>query len=284
MNHCGMMAVSKSYYFDISRLKLHRQLNLFWVTAPSETIHLWGGFPLITCLLGCLTTIALLCLQAWDPAESPGECTSSSTAPSASPWASRAPGAGGGDPGLWRWGARGPRRLLQRSDAPAHTPIICPRALLPLSMSVSSPVTLRLSALLPCPPSILMRAVAAALKRHVRKLWLQGCLIVAWEARRPNVPQQPTKPKAVLSVKRLIFVIQPFTTPILSTLHTLSTIAQRQMEKVVRLVFFLYSAVFLLNHSLLFFFEKSSLSWCRSFCFVLCTNWGPPFLCLCYFT
>lgn len=102
-------------------LELSLQLHLLWVTAQSKIVRLQGGFPVKSYLIGYLTTIALLCLQAWDPAESPGECASSPTAPSASPWASRATGAGGGDPGLWRWGARGPRRLLQRSDRPTQT-------------------------------------------------------------------------------------------------------------------------------------------------------------------
>lgn len=86
-----------------------------------------------------LTAIPLLCFQAWDPAESPGECTSSPTTPSASPWAGRSPGAGGGDPGLRRWGARRPRRLLQRSDRATrtNTNTHCPRPSLSLSTSVA---------------------------------------------------------------------------------------------------------------------------------------------------
>lgn len=61
------------------------------------------------------TLVSLLCSQAWHPAESPGDCSSSPAAPSTSPWAGWAPRAGGGDPGLRRWGAGGPRGLLQRS-------------------------------------------------------------------------------------------------------------------------------------------------------------------------
>lgn len=99
---------------------------------------LGGGFPVKSYLVGYLTFIPLLCFQAWDPAESPGECPSSPAAPSASPWAGRAPGAGGGDPGLRRWGAGGPRRLLQRSERHTNrrTGVIRPSPLLPLSTSV----------------------------------------------------------------------------------------------------------------------------------------------------
>lgn len=100
-----------------------------------------GRFPVKSLLVGFLTFLPLLCSQAWDPAESPGECPSSPAAPSTSPWAGRAPRARGGAPGLRRWGAGGPRRLLQRSerhtDRPTHTAVICPGPLLPLCTSVA---------------------------------------------------------------------------------------------------------------------------------------------------
>lgn len=134
-----------SHYCDISHLllMLSLQTHSLWVThrklqiCASQSLKL--SFPVkkkVTCLRGDLTFILLLCLQAWHPAESPSECSSSPAAPSTSPWAGRASRAGGRDPGLWRWGAGGPRRLLQRSAPHTHTlKPVCPSPLLPLSTS-----------------------------------------------------------------------------------------------------------------------------------------------------
>lgn len=129
-----------------------------WLTILSKMIRLWAGCPSEYYLAGYLTTCALLCFQAWDPAESPSERTSSPTTPSASPWASRAPGAGGGDPGLRRWGARGPSRLLQRSDRESTKPIssnpiqglVCHTPL-----QSDSPVSAPVCKFLLCPPTVL---------------------------------------------------------------------------------------------------------------------------------
>lgn len=120
---------------------LHAQVHLLWIALQSRKKKQpvkWIPHKKAPGVVS-LTAFPLLCFQAWDPAESPGECTSSPTTPSASPWAGRAPGAGGGDPGLRRWGARRPRRLLQRSDSATRKNTIthCPRPSPPLSTSVA---------------------------------------------------------------------------------------------------------------------------------------------------
>lgn len=140
MNHCCMMTDS---YFDVSHstLRCTCSKSPFKVKKRKEKQPVkWIPHKNIPGVVS-LTAVPLLCFQAWDPAESPGECTSSPTAPSASPWAGRAPGAGGGDPGLRRWGARRPRRLLQRSDKATRTSTNTnthfPKPSLPLSTSVA---------------------------------------------------------------------------------------------------------------------------------------------------
>lgn len=137
MNHCCMMTDS---YFDVSHstLRCTCSESPFKVEKKKKQPVKWNPHKNVPGVVS-LTAITLLCFQAWDPAESPGECTSSPAAPSASPWAGRAPGAGGGDPGLRRWGARRPRRLLQRSDRATrtNTNAHCPRPSLSLSTSVA---------------------------------------------------------------------------------------------------------------------------------------------------
>lgn len=187
-------------------------------TSPESPLKVkWRGcqvdIQLKTYLVAYLTSVALLCLQAWDPAESPRECTSSPATPSASPWASRAPGAGGGDPGLRRWGARGPRRLLQRSEGATHaknhstlpitsaTTSVAPASNVPLIASDCSR-----------PPSVLPRAALSLkpLKRHAWCLCLQGFKVVRWlpERRDSQVPCSGSGCQKLHCALRLIFIPQ----------------------------------------------------------------------------
>lgn len=129
-------------------------------------ISLWAGFPSKYYLAGYLTACALLCFQAWDPAESPSDRTSSPSAPSASPWASRAPGAGGGDPGLRRWGARGPSRLLQRSDTDPTKPvgpILVQGLVCHTQLQSDSPVSAPVCRFDLCPPTVLIAIKTACM-------------------------------------------------------------------------------------------------------------------------
>lgn len=116
---------------------MHQFIKSENLSHSREASNNWSGFCSVDFTL-------LLCSQAWDPTESPGQHTSSSsTTSSASLWAGWPPGAGGGDPGLRRWGAGGSRRLLQRSGRHTKAQFIRPCSLLPLCASVlhSSTVT-----------------------------------------------------------------------------------------------------------------------------------------------
>lgn len=114
-----------------------------------------------------VTVIQLLCSQAWDAAESLGECPSSPAAPSASSWACRASRARGGDPGLRWWGAGGPGRLLQRSEEPTR---ICP---------VVKSVRARRSVGFCFPSSVMAGFAAVSFQPSAVATPLQGCSLVA---------------------------------------------------------------------------------------------------------
>lgn len=89
-----------------------------------SSLDLWGANWKVALLFW--VTACSVSIQAWESAESPGDCPSSTATSSTSPWADRASRAGGGDPGLRRWGAGRPRRLLQRSGwytEHAHTEV-----------------------------------------------------------------------------------------------------------------------------------------------------------------
>lgn len=216
-----------NHYCDISHLllKLSLQTHSLWVThrklqiCASQSSKL--SFPVkkkVTHLRGDLTFILFLCLQAWHPAESPSECSSSPAAPSTSPWAGRASRAGGRDPGLWRWGAGGPRRLLQRSAPHTHThwsqsvpahyfhsphlpsgaqqwlPCLTPS---PLSVSVCVASSSSLH------PDRICSSVASAIsvrRSVVVTPAFQGCLLVAREERQTSSLQR------LRVLKRLIYI------------------------------------------------------------------------------